>query len=418
MTPVRAALYLDFDNVYSGLAKLDPEAAVVFAQNPAVWLDRLTEQLTVDGPRRWLILRCYMNPSGWVPDPSAPGRQYFSKFRQSLTSAGFEVVDCPRLAHTKNAADIRLVVDALDALAGRVQYDEFIVASGDSDMTPLLVRLRADDRRITLLSPFDAVEALASVADRLINGQQLLELLQEEPAGADDVSQGIAVAAGSHGIDRSDDLALFDEIVRGHYAASPEPINLASLAQEVHDKVGSGAKASEWFGNGSFARAISRLALPNAEVGGHHLWDTSRHQPPPPGSGPPGPAAINVPEAVARVSTALRVPRLPSTAWPAIAGVLADYARTHHFNMTEATAWSRDRLAENSTNVGREAVGFAVRATAYGGQPLYQDPAPGQGEIIEAVISNILSRAAAAELDLEDDEAETIRSWFRGEVEG
>ena len=416
MTPVRTALYLDFDNVYSGLAKLDPEAAVVFAQNPAVWLDRLTEQLTVDGPRRWLILRCYMNPSGWVPDPSAQGRQYFSKFRQSLTSAGFEVVDCPRLAHTKNAADIRLVVDALDALAGRVRYDEFIVASGDSDMTPLLVRLRADDRRITLLSPFDAVEALASVADRLINGQQLLELLQEGPGEADGVQQDVAVAAGSNGTDRSDDLAMFDEIVRGRYAASPEPINLASLAQEVHDKVGSGAKASEWFGNGTFARAISRLALPDAELSGHYLWDTTRHQPPP--TSGPGAAAVTLSEPVSRVSAALRVPRLPSTAWPEIAGVLADYAGTHHFNMTEATAWARDRLAENSTNVGREAVGFAVRATAYGGQPLYQDPAPGRSDIIEAVISNILSRAAAAELDLEDDEAETIRSWFRGEVDG
>jgi uncharacterized LabA/DUF88 family protein len=416
MTPVRSALYLDFDNVYSGLTKLDPEAAVAFAQNPGLWLDKLRDRLTVDGPRRWLILRCYMNPSGWVPEAGSSDRQYFSKFRQSLTSAGFEVVDCPRLSNTKNAADIRLVVDALDALAAEVRYDEFIVASGDSDMTPLLVRLRADDRRITLLSPFDAVEALASVADRLINGPQLLELLQEQPVEPDEVPHE-TVSVTSNGNGHANDRERFGELIRSRYDSAVEPLNLSALAQEVHDQVGPAAKTSEWFGNGSFARAISRLSLPNAEVGGHHLWDTTRHQSPQPSSGP-APAAVTLPEPVARVSAALRVPRLASTAWPEIAGVLADYASTHHFNMTEATAWSRDRLVERGRNVGREAVGFAVRATAYGGQPLYLDPAPGRGAIIEAVISNILSRAAAAELDLGDDEAETIRSWFRGAVGG
>ena len=246
MTPVRTALYLDFDNVFSGLTKLDPEAAVLFAQNPTAWLDQLAETLTVEGPRRWLILRCYMNPSGWVPRPSSSERQYFSQFRQSFTSAGFEVIDCPRLAHTKNAADIRLVVDALDALTGQVRYDEFIVASGDSDMTPLLVRLRADDRRVTLLSPFDAVEALAAVADRLINGQQLLELLQGEEE-----------APG--------DIARFGEIVRRRFVAATEPINLSALAQQVRQEMGVDVKASGWFGAGSFAGAIAGLALPNAE---------------------------------------------------------------------------------------------------------------------------------------------------------
>ena len=418
MTSVRAALYLDFDNVYSGLAKLDPEAAISFAQDPTLWLGKLAANLTVEGPRRWLILRCYMNPSGWVPHPSSPERHYFSKFRQSFTSAGFEVVDCPRLAHTKNAADIRLVVDALDALAGQVRYDEFIVASGDSDMTPLLVRLRADDRRITLVSPFDAVEALASVADRLINGQQLLELLQEEPAGGDDVPQDAAAGANSNGRDHAADLVLFGKLIRSRYDAADGPINLSALAQEVHAEVGAGVKASGWFGDGSFARAIEGLALPNAELGAHHLWDRTRHQPPTPMSAPPASTAVKLPVPVARVSGSLRVPKLPSAAWPAIAGVLAEYASTHHFSMTEATAWSRDRLVENGTNVGRDAVGFAVRAATYGGRPLYQEPAPSGDEIVESLISNIISRAAAADLDLESDEVDVLRTWFSGQANG
>lgn len=407
MTPVRTALYLDFDNVFSGLTKLDPEAAIAFAQNPTLWLDQLAETLTVEGPRRWLILRCYMNPSGFVPRPSTSERQYFSQFRQSLTSAGFEVIDCPRLTHTKNAADIRLVVDALDALAAQVRYEEFIVASGDSDMTPLLVRLRADDRRVTLVSPFDAVEALAAVADRLINGQQLLELLQGEAPSLGEIPNGAGVNVGRNGTDHAADLARFGRIIRRRYDMAVEPINLSALAQEVRGEMGVDVKASGWFGAGSFAGAITGLLLPNGELGTHHLWDSTRHQ-------APTSASVPLPASVARVSGPLGVPRLPSASWPAIAEVLAKYATTHHFSMTEATAWSRDRLEEDGVNVRRAAVGFALRATAYGGRPLYDDPAPTGPEILEAVISNVLSRAAAADLDLSADEAEELRAWFRG----
>ncbi|WP_436521578.1 hypothetical protein [Actinoplanes sp. HUAS TT8] len=100
MARVRAALYLDFDNVFSGLIKQDPDVAIQFAKDPAAWLVRLTTSLTVDGPRRWLILRCYMNPGGWVPNPdseAAQPRLYYSQFRPFFVNAGFEVIDCPRL---------------------------------------------------------------------------------------------------------------------------------------------------------------------------------------------------------------------------------------------------------------------------------------------------------------------------------
>src|SRR4051812_20213287 len=88
MRRVRAALYLDFDNVFGGLLQLDPEAAIQFAEDPSCWLDRLTSSLTVDGHRRWLILRCYMNPAGWVPHPDPNAgvpKLFFSRFRPIFT---------------------------------------------------------------------------------------------------------------------------------------------------------------------------------------------------------------------------------------------------------------------------------------------------------------------------------------------
>ncbi|MGH3347095.1 MAG: hypothetical protein ACRDO4_08935 [Nocardioides sp.] len=124
MQPVRSVLYLDFDNVFSGLLKLDPKLAVRYAQEPALWLGKLAAGSEGDFARRWLVLRCYMNPSGRVPHPDGDGAWlYFSRFRPFFTDAGFEVVDCPRLSHTKNGADIRLVIDAVEALRADFRYD-------------------------------------------------------------------------------------------------------------------------------------------------------------------------------------------------------------------------------------------------------------------------------------------------------
>jgi hypothetical protein len=77
MSPVHAALYLDFDNVFRGLYRLDPDAAEQFAEDPSVWVWRLQRSAVVDGPRRWLVLRCYMHSAGWVP--GGDGRVYFSR---------------------------------------------------------------------------------------------------------------------------------------------------------------------------------------------------------------------------------------------------------------------------------------------------------------------------------------------------
>ncbi|MCX4388186.1 hypothetical protein OG777_14775 [Micromonospora peucetia] len=88
---VWAALYLDFDNVFSGLYKLDPDVAVHFAEDPGGWLHRLATTATTDGKRRWLVLRCYLNPAGWVYRTDLGEEQprlYFSKFRLSFADRG------------------------------------------------------------------------------------------------------------------------------------------------------------------------------------------------------------------------------------------------------------------------------------------------------------------------------------------
>jgi len=422
MIRVRAALYLDFDNVFSGLLKLDPDVAIQFAENPGSWLTRLSTSLTVDGPRRWLVLRCYMNPAGWVPHPdpeAGVARLYFSRFRPFFTSAGFEVIDCPRLTHTKNAADIRLVVDAVDALSADPAYDEFVIASGDSDMTPLLVRLRSGDRRTTIVSPSDAADAFTAVADRLVDGQQVLELVQGEQIDLDDDAEvadvpqlpSILGRFGDERIDRDEAFERFRTIVTGRYVAASGPLNLASLADELRRELGRLIDDSSWFGFGGFVRSLESLELPNMRLSQYLLWDGSRHEAPDlTAAATPG---VTLPEPVARLAALLSLPRLPHESWSPVYRVLSDYGSSHQFNLTEATRWSRDRLVEQGVEISRKAVGFVTRGASFGGCPVWRKPPPTALEIGAAFVANVLSRAEAAAIALTPEETEVVRAWLR-----
>ncbi len=65
---MKSALFVDFDNVYSGLRRLDQETADQFARNPTVWMNWLIKSLEMPEPvapgakRRVLVRRCYLNP--------------------------------------------------------------------------------------------------------------------------------------------------------------------------------------------------------------------------------------------------------------------------------------------------------------------------------------------------------------------
>jgi hypothetical protein len=409
MGHVRAAFFLDFDNVFSGLFKLDPEVAVLFANEPGAWLGRLAT-LTADAPRRWLILRCYLNPAGWVNHRDAAGeptRLYFSRFRPSFVRAGFEVIDCPRYNATKNAADIRIVVDAVDALADDTRYDEFVIASGDSDMTPLLQRLRRADRRTMVVSPADAAEAFTAVADQLLDSQQLLALVQGEPVDLDD--DGFPDAASA-----AEANAQFRAIVTADYEAADTPLNMASLAYRLRGELGPVVGTSNWFGFGSFARAVEALQLPGLRMSQHLLWDESRHEAPEPSA--PGAPRAALPEPVERLADQLSLPRLPRSWWPSIYETLSAYARAHRFNLTQCTSWSRDQLRDGGVPVSRGAVAFVVRGTSFGGSPLHRQPPPTPAEIGSAFVNNVLSRAEAAQIPFTEEEEAAVRDWLNPET--
>ncbi|MEM9554356.1 MAG: NYN domain-containing protein [Acidobacteriota bacterium] len=165
---LRSALFVDFDNIYLGLYKTDPEAAEAFASDPARWIRWIEEELQLGhelgGGRRVLVRKCYFNPRA------------FHRYRPHLVRGGFAVVDCPPLTtQGKTSADVYMVIDLLDALEHSTHFDEFIIFSGDADFTPVLLRLRAHDRRTVAFTVGPASTAFRAACDAVLDEETYIE---------------------------------------------------------------------------------------------------------------------------------------------------------------------------------------------------------------------------------------------------
>ena len=73
----------------------------------------------------------------------------YQNFMTEFHKQGFEMVDIPRSKISgKNSADIRMVVDAIDLAHRNEHIDTFAIVSGDSDFSPLVSKLRENDKYV------------------------------------------------------------------------------------------------------------------------------------------------------------------------------------------------------------------------------------------------------------------------------
>ena len=71
----------------------------------------------------------------------------YKEFKPAMHAAAFELIEIPHLRQSgKNSADIRMVVDALDLCYTKGHVDTFVIVSGDSDFSPLVSKLRENDK--------------------------------------------------------------------------------------------------------------------------------------------------------------------------------------------------------------------------------------------------------------------------------
>jgi hypothetical protein len=136
----RIALFLDYENLAIGAR--DGLGVAPFDLGPVA--DALAER------GRVVARRAYADWS------------YFADDRRLLARAQVELIEIPQRVggSRKNAADIKLAVDAVEMAYERGFVTTFAIGTGDSDFTPLVHKLRAMDKRVIGIGVASSTSAL------------------------------------------------------------------------------------------------------------------------------------------------------------------------------------------------------------------------------------------------------------------
>ena len=118
------ALLCDFENIALGVRD---------AKYARFDIDRVLERLLLKGSI--VVKKAYCD---W---------ERYREFKGPMHEASFEMIEIPHVRMSgKNSADIRMVVDALDLCYTKEHVDTFVIISGDSDFSPLVSKLRENNK--------------------------------------------------------------------------------------------------------------------------------------------------------------------------------------------------------------------------------------------------------------------------------
>ncbi len=94
----------------------------------------------------------------------------YKEFKAPMHEAAFELIEIPHVRQSgKNSADIRMVVDALDLCYTKSHVDTFVIISGDSDFSPLVSKLRENNKYVVGIGVKDSTsDLLAANCDEFI----------------------------------------------------------------------------------------------------------------------------------------------------------------------------------------------------------------------------------------------------------
>ncbi len=118
------AMFCDFENVALGVR--DVKIA-------SFDIRKVLERLLLKG--NIVVKKAYCN---W---------ERYQEYKRPMHEAAFELIEIPHVRQSgKNSADIRMVVDALDLCYTKEHVDTFVIVSGDSDFSPLVSKLRENNK--------------------------------------------------------------------------------------------------------------------------------------------------------------------------------------------------------------------------------------------------------------------------------
>ena len=141
------ALFCDFENVALGVRD---------AKYAAFDIQKILERLLLKG--NIVVKKAYCD---W---------ERYKEFKGSMHEAAFELIEIPHVRLSgKNSADIRMVVDALDLCYTKSHVDIFVIISGDSDFSPLVSKLRENNKIVIGVGVKDSTsDLLMSNCDEFI----------------------------------------------------------------------------------------------------------------------------------------------------------------------------------------------------------------------------------------------------------
>ena len=446
---MKSALFVDFDNVFSQLRQLSPDAAERFARQPSDWIKWLTESLSLPEPhddsqrRRLLVRRCYLNPN------------WYQSYRHAFLRAGFEIVDCPPVtSQGKTSTDIHMVLDVIELLQHETRYDEFIVFSADADFTPVLRKLRRYDRRTTVLAIGFPSAAYQASADLLIEERLFIKDalgLGRSPADVDPAGNRSApemidarpaderpspnnpatgkLPAGAPraelGAERKSRLATPEEqsaIAHRIWATAEEsaqPVAAGLLASRIKQEFPD--ITENWNGCGTFKQffrslGLSRLLWLNGSGG--RIVDPARHDVEPSAATlePDSPWAGNEPMfgLLKEVCSLTGAPMLAPKDLQAVLTLLAEDLEQHAFNLGATAA----RVCENclelrSLRVRIRDASFLIRGMQLNGHVFGQGNDQ-QATLASRLINQILFLCEREQMVLDDAAMSSIRLWVAG----
>ncbi|WP_235499472.1 NYN domain-containing protein [Janibacter sp. Soil728] len=204
------AIYIDFDNVVISRASQVKESG----DSAEVAINVLLDFATRYG--RLTISRAYAD---WSVKKNAD-------YKEQLVARAVELVQLFPAAKTKNGADIRLAVDAIEDLYLHPDITHVVIAAGDSDFVPLAQRARRLGRVVLGVGVAGSIsKTLASACDVYIDYDELLDDREKLEAQAKDdaphASKGAPTPSHGPRTPRRP-YPLINEALQGLIAQHPE----------------------------------------------------------------------------------------------------------------------------------------------------------------------------------------------------
>lgn len=120
------AVFCDFENLAIGVRE---------AKDAKFDITKVIERLLLKGSI--VVKKAY---SDW---------DRYKEYKRVIHEAAFDMIEIPHVRQSgKNSADIRMVVDALDLCYTRPHIGCFVIISGDSDFSPLVSKLRENNKKV------------------------------------------------------------------------------------------------------------------------------------------------------------------------------------------------------------------------------------------------------------------------------